>query len=55
MWENQTLYTKLQNLEHVFIGAPLTKPGDPSDTQSQLAKEYIKTSLMNESGEFGRR
>lgn len=26
MFENQTLYTKLENLENVFIGAPLSKP-----------------------------
>ena len=28
MFENQTLYTKLENLENVFIGSPLSKEND---------------------------
>ena len=31
MFENQTLYNKLENLENVFIGQPSQKSGKPSD------------------------
>ena len=34
MFENQTLYTKLENLENVFIGAPLTKPINRNDSMN---------------------
>ena len=29
MYENQTLYVKLENLENIFIGQPLSKHGEP--------------------------
>lgn len=52
MWENQTLYTKLENLENVFIGAPLTRPADGrsqmSDTKSQLTHDYANSTIMLE-------
>jgi len=44
LWENQTLYTKLENLENVFIGAPIARPSNLKshmfDSKSQLTQDY---------------
>lgn len=59
MFENQTLYTKLENLENVFIGAPLTRPNDSrsnmSDTRSQLTQDYATSTIMLENSELKRK
>lgn len=60
MFENQTLYTKLENLENVFIGAPLTRPNDSrtnnmSDTHSMLTQDYATSTIMLENNELKRK
>lgn len=53
------MYTKLENLENVFIGAPLTRPNDiksnMSDTRSQLTQDYATSTLMLENSELKRK
>lgn len=57
MWENQTLYTKLENLENVFIGTRLTRQqdGKMEDTKSQLTHDYATSTLMLENQELKRK
>lgn len=57
MWENQTLYSKLENLENVFIGSRLPKPseGKSEDSKSQLSYDYTTSTLMLENQELKRK
>ena len=57
MFENQTLYTKLENLENVFIGAPLSRPTDQDlrGTRSQLTQDYATSTIMLENSELKRK
>ena len=56
IFENQSLYTKLDNLENVFIGAPLSRPNDPMhNTRSQLSQDYATSTVMLENQELRRK
>lgn len=52
MFENQTLYTKLENLENVFIGQPLQRGGDRGDAMSA---QYAQSNLAAENAELKRK
>lgn len=51
MFENQTLYTKLENLENVFIGQPLSR----DVKQEGLMGQYQQSNLAAENIELRRK
>ena len=53
MFENTTLQTKLDNLENVFIGAPLQKPDGQG--KEQFAADYQTSTLVLENNELRRK
>ena len=55
MYENQTLYSKLENLENVFIGQPSRRPNTMSSTSNSLTQEYADSTLQLENNELKRR
>ena len=55
MFENQTLYTKLDNLENVFIGAPLSKDDSSMSSKEQISKDYQTSNLLLENNELKRK
>lgn len=55
MFENQTLLSKLENLENVFIGQPSRRPNNMSQTSSNLTQEYADSTLQLENNELRRR
>ena len=55
MYENQTLYSKLENLENVFIGQPSRRPNTMSSTADNLTQEYADSTLQLENNELKRR
>ena len=54
MFENQTLYQKLDNLENVFIGQPtrLRSPADDQYSQENFTREYAEAQLKVENIEL---
>lgn len=55
MFENQTLYTKLDNLESVFIGTPLQKDNSGEAGKEKFTKDYQTSSLIVENSELRRK
>ena len=55
MFENQTLYSKLENLENVFIGQPSRRPNTMNSTNDNLTQEYADSTLQLENNELKRR
>lgn len=55
MYENQTLYSKLENLENVFIGQPSRRPNTMNSTADNLTQEYADSTLQLENNELKRR
>ena len=55
MFENQTLYSKLENLENVFIGQPSRRPNTMNSTADNLTQEYADSTLQLENNELKRR
>lgn len=56
MFENQTLYTKLDNLESVFIGQPSSHKSEAESVRSQaLQTRYSESNLLVENNELRRR
>lgn len=51
MFENNTLYSKLENLENIFIGSSINREGLQS-SQSKLSEEYMTSTLMLENTEL---
>ena len=52
IYENQSLYSKLENLENVFIGSPLERDNTKSTT---VAQDYATQNLIIENNEMKRR
>ena len=52
MFENQTLYSKLENLENVFIGQPLQRDSQRADG---LMAQYQQSNLAAENMELKRK
>ena len=51
MFENNTLYGKLENLENVFIGSSIQREG-LSSSHSKLSQDYTTSTLMLENTEL---
>jgi len=51
MFENNTLYGKLENLENVFIGSAIQRDGLQS-SNSKLSQDYTTSTLMLENTEL---
>ncbi len=51
MWENNTLYGKLENLENVFIGSTIQRDGLAYPT-SKISQDYTTSTLMLENTEL---
>ena len=51
MFENNTLYGKLENLENVFIGSAIQRDG-LSSSNSKLSQDYTTSTLMLENTEL---
>jgi len=51
MWENNTLYGKLENLENVFIGTAIQRDG-LSSANSKISQDYTTSTLMLENTEL---
>lgn len=51
MFENNTLYGKLENLENVFIGSAIQRDGLKS-SNSKLSQDYTTSTLMLENTEL---
>jgi kinesin family member 12 len=51
MFENNSLYGKLENLENVFIGASIQRDG-LSSSHSKLSQDYTTSTLMLENTEL---
>ena len=51
MFENNTLYGKLENLENVFIGSAIARDG-LSSAHSKLSQDYTTSTLMLENTEL---
>ena len=49
MFENQTLYNKLENLENVFIGQPAIRNEEGS---GRLSEQYAQSTLLVENAEL---
>ena len=52
IFENQTLYNKLENLENVFIGQPSRKN---TNEGGRLSQEYAQSTLLVENEELKRK
>lgn len=52
MFENNTLYGKLENLENVFIGSAIQREGISSSSNSKLSQDYTTSTLMLENTEL---
>ena len=53
MFENNTLYGKLENLENVFIGSTIQRDGLVSGSHSnKLTQDYTTSTLMLENTEL---
>ena len=56
MFENQTLYTKLDNLENVFIGQPSSHKSElDSERSAALQTRYSESNLLVENSELRRK
>ena len=58
MFENQTLFNKLENLENVFIGQPSRRPNPLSMSQAasdNLTQEYAESTIQVENNELRRK
>ena len=51
MFENNTLYGKLENLENVFIGSSIQRDGLHS-SHSKMSQDYTTSTLMLENTEL---
>lgn len=51
MFENNTLYGKLENLENVFIGSSIAREGLNS-AHSKMSQDYTTSTLMLENTEL---
>jgi hypothetical protein len=52
MFENNTLYGKLENLENVFIGSAIQREGLNSSQSNKLSHDYTTSTLMLENTEL---
>jgi kinesin family protein 12 len=52
MFENNTLYGKLENLENVFIGSTIQREGLASSHSNKLTQDYTTSTLMLENTEL---
>lgn len=52
MFENNTLYGKLENLENVFIGSKIQRDGLSSSHSNKLTQDYTTSTLMLENTEL---
>jgi kinesin family protein 12 len=52
MFENNTLFGKLENLENVFIGSAIQRDGLVSSSSSKLSNDYTTSTLMLENTEL---
>lgn len=52
MFENNTLYGKLENLENVFIGSAIQRDGLSSGQSNKLTHDYTTSTLMLENTEL---
>ena len=52
MFENNTLYGKLENLENVFIGSAIQRDGLSSSHSNKLSQDYTTSTLMLENTEL---
>ncbi len=52
MFENNTLYGKLENLENVFIGSAIQRDGLSSSHSNKLTQDYTTSTLMLENTEL---
>jgi hypothetical protein len=52
MFENNTLYGKLENLENVFIGSAIQRDGLGSSQSNKLTHDYTTSTLMLENTEL---
>ena len=52
MFENNTLYGKLENLENVFIGSTIQRDGLSSSHSNKLTQDYTTSTLMLENTEL---
>lgn len=52
MFENNTLYGKLENLENVFIGSAIQREGLSSSHSNKLSHDYTTSTLMLENTEL---
>jgi kinesin family protein 12 len=54
MFENNTLYGKLENLENVFIGSSIQRDfgGGSSSVSSKMSQDYTTSTLMLENTEL---
>ena len=56
MFENQSLYTKLDNLENVFIGQPSSHKSElDSERSAALQTRYSESNLLVENNELRRK
>ena len=58
MFENQTLFNKLENLENVFIGQPSRRPNTfPTAQQANdnLTQEYAESTIQVANNELRRK
>ena len=56
MFENQTLYSKLDNLENVFIGQPSSHKSElDSERTAALQTRYSESNLVVENNELRRK
>jgi hypothetical protein len=51
VFENNTLYSKLENLENVFIGSSINR-NDIHSQHSKLSEDYMTSTLMLENTEL---
>jgi hypothetical protein len=51
MFENNTLYGKLENLENVFIGSSIQRDG-LSSSHSKMSQDYTTSTLLLENTEL---
>lgn len=52
MFENNTLYGKLENLENVFIGSAIQRDGLSSSHSNKLSQDYTTSTLLLENTEL---
>ena len=54
MFENNSLYSKLENLENIFIGSSINREGLQS-ASSKMSEDYMTSTLMLENTELKKR